>query len=182
MINKLYMSCYSPWNSISEPSNNNNLMEIDPVKNINWIFPIQVNINGQSNQNQSLNSNHNYQTIGRDFFEKYSTASSSSITYLENYYHPQSFNSIHVHIGTNNLYEVIGYDNLRNKLAELKINAIKYHSTTFTCQPIGTDAIIITTAGKATINRINYSIISTFIIKNFDYGSKIMNHMLDIFA
>jgi hypothetical protein len=128
-------------------------------------------------------TNNNYQLIAKDFFEKYANASNKNISYLSNFYHQSSLISINIYHGVHNdLYELTGFDDFRNKLIDLKINSMKYHSMNYTSQPIGDNSILIIYMGKVEINRMNYSVITTFIIKNFNFGAKIINHIINFFV
>lgn len=166
------MTSYSPWNSLSTP--------VSPLS-MGWFFPdaVQVHITAK------LTPNHNYHQIAKDFFEKYAAANNIGIEHLGNYYHPDALISINIHRGTNdnnNLHEMTGFNNFKRKIDELKMTSIKYHSMVFTTQPISVDTVLVTFSGKAEINHTNFSVVSTFIIKYSEIGSKIMNHMLDIFV
>lgn len=163
---------------INKSTINNNPWHSSPVINcFPNVWPFFDHIS-----NTKLNINHNYQNIAKDFFEKYSDNSKISIEYLENYYHPQSLITMRIQEGTNDYsYEFIGYNNFKNKFRELKMNNIEYHSMIYTAQPIGTDAILVTIHGRATINYATCSISSTFVIKYFEGCSKIMNHIFNIF-
>lgn len=146
---------------------------------ISWNFPqpMQVQITTQ------LNSNANYQAIAKDFVEKYLTANLFGISNLSFYYNDNTCISIHIHQSSNHtLYEIVGHNNYKNKLAELSINTIRYYNLICTAQPVGKKSILITTNGKAEINNRHYNIMTTFIIQlGNDQFSKITNQILEIF-
>ena len=107
-------------------SNNNNLQPM------NWNYTQSVQISAQ------INPNNNYQQMAREFLERYAADSTMGVQYLSDYYATDALISLHMHqLGQNYLYEVVGHNNLKNKLFEHNIYAIKYNNITPTAQPLG---------------------------------------------
>jgi hypothetical protein len=129
-----------------------------------------------------LNSNHNYQSLSKDFIEKYANATALGISYTEQYYNSNTSVSLHVHHTSNNqLHEVLGHTNFKNKLLEFNINTIKFSNISFTTQPLGKNSVVITMTGRVEINNNNYTSVNTFIVKINSGTYKILNHIFEIF-
>lgn len=143
-----------------------------------WTFP-------QSSQlhiTAKLNPNQNYQALAKDFLEKYANSMNIGIGFIENYYNNDTPISLHIHNGQNNqLYEIMGHTNFKNKLSEFNINVIKLFNIVFTSQPLGKNSIIITTNSQSEINGKKYSNVNTFIVRIKSGIYKITNHLFEIF-
>ena len=143
----------------------------------NWIFPqpMQVQITTQ------LNANHNYQSIAKDFIEKFLTANSLGIGYTGHYYDNNTLFSIHVlQSSSGYLHEMIGFMNYRTKLTEMGIHTVKYNNILNTSQPIGKNSLLITMHGKAEINNSIYNISMTFVIKIISGTPTIISQIFNI--
>lgn len=157
--------------------NNYSYTQSNPMS-ISWNFPqpMQVQVTTQ------LNANHNYQAIAKDFIEKYATANTLGVACLGHYYFNDAKISLHVHHSSSNqLHEMLGHSNFRNKLAEMGIYIIKYHTLTLTAQPLGKSKVLVNTFGKAEINNINYNIISNFVLKTTEIVPKIVSQTFEVF-
>jgi len=141
-----------------------------------WSFPAIQSITVEMDATQK------YQTIAKEFIERYTTSSSLSIAATDQYYNTDSLFTIHVHQNVNHhLYEMVGHTNFKNKMSEISITTMKYHGLTYTSQPVGKNGVLISMNGKAEINNTNYSILSTFMIKMSGTNGKIINQVLEIF-
>ena len=144
-----------------------------------WTFP-------QASQVQvttKINPNNNYQTISKDFIEKYASAITFGINCAEYYYSSNASVSLHIHQGSNNyLHEIIGHANFKNKLSEFNINVIKFSNLVYTSQPVGKNSILLIFNGKADINNNTFTIINTFVLRIINGSPKIMNQVFEIFT
>ncbi|AYV85081.1 MAG: putative ORFan [Satyrvirus sp.] len=160
-------------------SNSSSWFSSVPVQQaFNWNFsqttPMQVT---------QTNPNHNYQEISKNFMESFISSNNLGINYIGHHYTLDARISIVVHQGFgNHMYELVGYTNLKLKMAELNINTIKYSNIFYTPQLLGKNSIVITTFGKAEINNNQHNIMATYIVRMTNGMPKITNHILDIFV
>ena len=148
-------------------SNNNSLQPMS------WNYTIQIST--------QINPNNNYGQIAKDFFEKYGIDSALSIANIENYYTNESLISLYMHEhGQNFLYEMVGHTNLKNKLSELGIWAIRYFNLMPTIQPVGKNSIMLSFYGHIEISGKIYNVESTIIMKISGSTIKITNQILNI--
>lgn len=127
-------------------------------------------------------SNSQYQELARDFFEKYASSNTLGIHAISHYYNNDTLISFHIHQnGVNYLYEIIGHNNFKNKLAEIGILYIKYHSITHTAQPVGKKCVMITFYGQAELAGKNFQVESTILFRIVSGSPRIINQILNIF-
>ena len=132
---------------------------------------------------QIESDNRKYGEIAREFIEKYVNSNLSGIFTIEYCYNTDSLISLHIHSGAgNDLFELVGHTAFKNKLNEISITLIKYHSLTCTSQPLAKNCVLITMHGKADINGVNYNILSTFVIRITGTSGKIISQVLEIFV
>ncbi len=144
-----------------------------------WTFPQSSHLQVTA----KLNPNQNYQALAKDFIEKYATSAAIGINFIENYYISNTPISLHIHNGQNNqLYEMFGHTNFRNKMAEFNINIIKFSNITFTVQPVGKNNIIITINARIELNGNSYTTVNTFITRINNGSYKIINQLFEIFV
>lgn len=143
---------------------------------IHWNFTHTVQVTSQPNPNA------NYREISKEFLEKYITSNMLGVTCMGHFYDTDCLISLHIHqYGINYLYELVGYENFKNKLIELGITLIKYHTIVATPQPVGKKSVIVTFYGLAEVNGKNYQIESSVILQIEQNVIKITNHTLNIF-
>lgn len=150
--------------------NNNHILEM-----VNCFFPkpMQITI--------LLNPNYHYQELAKDFIEKFATSSALGIDFIAHYYLPGTMISLHLHHNiSHQLFELIGYFQLKNKFAELGIQTVKYYHLSFNSQPVGKKKVIIDIVGKVEINNSHYQVSSFFLIKIVDGFYKIIHQILNI--
>lgn len=145
-----------------------------PFANWTWPTPMQITV---------TNPNFSYQTLARDFIEKYANQVAHGLTHVNSFYDNNAQCSIHLHQNNlHHLHEVIGHANWTKKLNELGIYSIKYHSLMQTPQPLGKKSILVNFHGQAEINGKNYNVTTSFIVKLFCGLPRITNHTFDIFV
>ena len=126
-----------------------------------------------------ISQSNNYQNIAKDFIYNYCTTAGLNIFFTSIFYTKDTLCSIHIIGSTNQLYEVIGTDDILKKLNELGITTMKFITQNYTVQPINQNIILITFHGNVEINGRNYTIISTVLI-HIESIPKIHNHIIDI--
>lgn len=131
-----------------------------------------------------LNAEQNYQTIAKNFFDKYSADSILGINWLVQYYDTKTMISLHFHLnGSNHLYELIGYKNFLEKTVELNIKSIRFVEVLHTVQPLDFDKVLFNVVGRAMMNDVCVGNITVTFILGIDIkGPKIIRQMLDFFA
>ena len=126
-----------------------------------------------------------YQTTAKDFLEKYAASNNLGIAFISDHYHPAALFTIHLHDNSKNLhqlYEVSGYSNFKNKLADLCIHLIQYQPGPFSAQPVSKKSILISFCGQVVINGKSYMTETVLLLRINDTGSyKIANHILNFF-
>ena len=138
-----------------------------------------------TNDLSNKNPNHNYQVLANDFLEKYFKAIMMGVFYASHYYGTDSLISlriIHNNNNVNKLFEFVGYNNFRNKLAEMNVSSITFNNVVTTNQPLGKNNVIINFYSKAEINKAYYNVMSSITIKISTLIPKITNQTLQIFV
>ena len=80
-----------------------------------------------------------YNVIAKNFLENYNNASTDGISHLSHYYFDNTLISINIHRNNNSqLFELIGFTAMYQKMLDLGIQKIKYHDCNGACQPVGT--------------------------------------------
>lgn len=127
--------------------------------------------------------NYNYPNISKDFLEKYISANSLGIGFIDHYYNSDTLCSIRLHILlTTQLHEVIGHINFRNKLHDLGIHNLRYYDIKYTAQPLGKSKILINFNGYVEINRKYHQVVSSIVLKMVLGTPRIVNQMLTIYV
>jgi len=174
------MNNYSSWcSALQSIGSNLQTNNVTSPTTVNWNFPqpMQVQITTQ------INSNQNYQMIAREFMEKYAAANTLGVGCIGHYYNTNSLISVHIHHESSNiLFEMVGHTNFKNKMTEIGIQTIKYHSLIDTVQPLGKNSILVSMYGKADINNTNCNILTTYVIRLIAGAPKIINQTLNIFV
>lgn len=129
---------------------------------------------------QPILTNGQYADIAKNFLEKYVIVNLLGISFIDNFYDSQALCTIHLHQGDKNqIFELVGYIALRDKLRELGIVLIRYHHLIFTSQPVGKHKVLIVFHGQLEINGRNFNTVSTMILKA--ESSLIINQVIEIF-
>lgn len=128
-----------------------------------------------------LNPNYHYYELAKDFIEKFAISSTFGINATAHYYNQDTMVSLNLyHSDGNQIFELIGHEQLKNKMLELGIQTVGYNYSSFVSQPMGKKKIIINTIGKIEINSIHYHMFSLFLIKITSGFPKIMHQILNI--
>lgn len=125
--------------------------------------------------------NSNYKNISKDFIQKYISANSLGVFSVAYLYDVNAIISFNIqNSDSTQLFEIVGYENFKNKLSEFNVYAIRFKNLDYVSQPFSKNSAIITAYGKAEICSTGFSVITTFTLEFCDNNYKIVNHILSL--
>lgn len=150
--------------------------------------PVQIQIS-----TPTISNSNNYQSIGREFLLRYALTNFNGLTNIGTFYASNACITLLIHRSTNvETYECQGFPKFQSKMAELNVNQISYSQMSatnndprqfsITCQPVGRDMILITSATVANVGGIPRQLFNTFLVQFTNNSGSIINHVMDIFV
>ena len=131
---------------------------------------------------QTVQTNNDYQNLGKDFVEKFSQSNLLGVSYTSTFYSNESIISVHVHqTSKNQVFECTGFNQYITKMNELGVSVLKFSQYVYTVQPIGKKSILTSMHGQLDINNITYKFILVSMVEVNNGTYKIVNQIYDIF-
>ena len=173
-------SMMNPIINMNAGPNMNHSMNSHMNSNSNPLMNSSAMVSSDSNL-----SNSNYNSIAKDFLERFLPPNSMGQLFTSEFFYPDALITFKIHANTSpgspQTTELISHDSMKTFMYAQNMAVIRYYGINHTSQPIGKFCILICIHGKAEIHSNHYSVIMNLVLKIDRSQVKITNKVLEIF-